>query len=235
MRILAATALLAVLLAVQPGPADPPSYRRSDDYRQVRNHQTHRQIVRLVDVVQINPAYTSAYDPRGYDTTTQEQLAAELHKISARLDQNAAQRAADQAAQAFLLQRLAAWQGVPGVPNPPATPTTPPAYSTIPQPKPEPGTLKPEVKAPAPPGAPLSGLAVLNAKCAACHQDGKLEPNQRFILLSTKGELSPLTTAQGLKVLTKTYLGQMPPPVNKFGLAPITNEEYAALVQLLAP
>jgi mono/diheme cytochrome c family protein len=87
----------------------------------------------------------------------------------------------------------------------------------------------------APPTPPLSGLAILNQKCAACHQDGKLEPNQRFILLDLKGQLSPLTPAQSLKVLTKTYLGQMPPPVNKFGIQPIGNEEYAALVQLLTP
>ncbi len=233
MKTLAATAMLAVLLAIQPGPADPPTYHRNDTYRQVRDHRQNRQIVRLVDVVQINPAYTSAYNPEAYDATTQTQLLAELHKVSARLDANAAERVAREGATAALLQRLAAWQGVPGVPNPPATPTTPPAYSTIPQPKPEPGTIKPEVKAP--PTAPLSGLAVLNAKCAACHKDGNLEPNQRFILLNTKGELNPLTPAQNLKVLTKTYLGQMPPPVNKFGLAPVTNEEYAAIVQLLAP
>ncbi len=191
------------------------------------NHQQHRQIVRLVDVVQINPAYTSAYNPEAYDSATQTQLLAELHKIGARLDANAAERVAREGAQAALLQRLAAWQGVPGVPNPPAVPTPPPAYSTLPQPQPaQPGPLTR-------PAAPLSGLTVLNLKCAACHQDGKLLPNQKFILLDKAGQLQPLTPTQRLNVLGRTYEKTMPPPVNQYNISPIEDAEYAAILQVL--
>ncbi len=219
MKTLAIVGILAVLLAIQPIPAGDYNVRTRQTYN---NHQTYRQIARLVDIVRIDPAYTSAYDPRGYDSATQDQLLAELHKIGARLDANAAERIAREAAQVALLQQLAIKQGLPGVPQPPAAVAPPPAVKP-----PAEAVVKP------PPAAPLSGLTVLVTHCAACHQDGKLLPNQRFILLDNKGQLSPLTDRQKLAVLAKVYSGQMPPPQNTAGATPVTDPEFAAIVEQL--
>ena len=49
--------------------------------------RTHRNIVRVdvVEVAQINPAYTSAYSPDGYDSATQAELLVEIRRMAAEL------------------------------------------------------------------------------------------------------------------------------------------------------
>ncbi len=73
----------------------------------------------------------------------------------------------------------------------------------------------------------------MNAKCAICHQAGKLAPDQRFTLLDAKGNLATLTDKQKFRVLTKTYSQQMPPPLNLSGVPAITDSEFAAITDLL--
>jgi len=173
----------------------------------------HREIVRLIDVAQINPAYTSSYSPDGYDAATQQAIKAQIGLLSQQID--------------TLTQRL----------SKPIPPTMPPA--TAPTPAPQPGAKAP-TPAPheiVPPGVNPSaiGLAVLNAKCAICHQDGKLPPDQKFTLLDVKGALVPLTDKQRLRVILKTYSGQMPPPNNTKGIPAVTDAEFAAIAALLQP
>ena len=78
------------------------------------------------------------------------------------------------------------------------------------------------------------GLAVLTTKCAACHQAGKLGPDQRFTLLDAKGNLAQLTDKQKARVLVRTYMKTMPPLTNSQGIASVTDEEYGSLVEVLA-
>ncbi len=83
-------------------------------------------------------------------------------------------------------------------------------------------------------GGGQAGLALANAKCAQCHQAGKLAPDQRFTLLDAKGNLAQLTDRQKLKVMMKCYREEMPPPKNIYGVTALTDAEYAALVDLLS-
>lgn len=157
-------------------------------------HQRALNVVRIATVAQINPAYTSAYAPDGYDSATQADLLAEVRRLTARLDAQARAGVA---------------------PPAPAANIPPPAPKGVTQ------------------GGGVIGLAVLTAKCAQCHQTGKLAPDQRFALLDAKGNLATLTDRQKLRVLLKAYSGQMPPPMNVYGVTPLTDAEYAAIVDLV--
>lgn len=216
--VLVATAALLLALA----PAGAGQYRTihvTSGYQQPTYHQPHhRRIVNVVEiatVAAINPAYTSAYQPDGYDSATQADILAKLQLLSTRLD------AQDRAVLAALRTKAAVPGTLPVVVIPPVTPGATPVVVPLP------------VAAPAkvlPTGA--AGLAVLRTKCASCHQP-PLAPEQRFTLLDPKGNLVTLTPAQKLKVLTRTYTQTMPPPTNLAGIAPVADAEFAALVELL--
>lgn len=162
--------------------------------------KAHRQIVQVVQVAQINPAYTSAYAPDGYDSATQADLLAEVKRLSALVS----------------AQNRLATTPPSLTPTPPVT--APPATVPVPQTK----------------GAGLTGLQVFATKCAACHQAGKLAPEQRFTLLDQKGSLSQLTAQQKLRVLTRVYSGTMPPPTNIYAIPAVTDAEYSAIVDILS-
>jgi mono/diheme cytochrome c family protein len=172
-----------------------------------REHH-HRQVIRVVNiatVAQINPAYASSYNPDGYDSATQADMLAEIRRLSALV-----------AAQNRAVAVVPTPVGPVVVPVTPVTPVTPGPVGKVPA------------------TAGQTGIQVLNAKCAACHQTGKLAPEQRFTLLDAKGNLATLTDKQKTRVLTKTYSGQMPPPLNSLSLPALTDPEYAALVELLS-
>lgn len=183
------------------------------------HHRHVRNVVRIIDVAAINPAYVSAYSPEGYDSTTQSDILGEIRRLGLRLDQ---------------LQQLVQ-QKRSSTPTTPA-PTTPPPL--VPNP------AVPLPPAPTMPGTPgsarvpvpdskLIGLAVLSAKCAACHQQGHLLPEQRFTLLDGKGNLVSLTDRQKVTLSNKTRLGTMPPPANTQGIPPLSDAEYAAVADLI--
>jgi hypothetical protein len=191
-----ASAIAAVSLAGSPRVIHCPPY-----LGHVHQDQTYRRVnaVRIVEVLAINPAYTSAYVPDGYEPAAQQEILARIAALS---------------------QQLAILQAV-GQRGTGPEPIRPPASLPGSQPK---GI---------PPGTPGGlGLTVLRTKCAACHQQGMALPDQRFVLLDTKGALVTLTPTQKVRVLVKTYSQQMPPPLNTQQIAPLTDGEYAALVDL---
>ncbi len=198
-----------------------PSQNAGDTQHVHHRHINRVDIVRS-EVLQINPGYFSQYSEGNYDSTTQGDILAELKRLGLRSDQIAAMLFA------------AARTGVPTAPVNPAAPATYPAPGAAPAvvpgaaPVPPQPTIRPQST-----GGGAIGLAVMVAKCAVCHQAGKLAPDQRFTLLDAKGQLATLTPAQKFKVLTKTYSGQMPPPTNVHGVPAVTDAEFAALMDLL--
>lgn len=196
----------------------PVSYYYGTSYHQPEV-QHRKRIVQIVSVAQINPAYTSAYSPDGYDSATQADILNELRRLGYRLDQVAA------------IAAKAAAQQVPATVPPTAPPVVPPVSVPAPVPAAPVGPMGVLPKGGQVGGA--VGIAVLTAKCAACHQQGKLAPDQRFVLLDVKGNLAPLTDKQKLRVVTKTYSGQMPPPMNIHGIPALTDSEFAGIVDLI--
>lgn len=174
-------------------------------------HRPFRRIIRQVDLIsvaQINPAYTSAYSPYVDENASSAAVLAELKALHGRLDLH--QRS---------LEALLTRQGV----QPIVIPAQPIVVGSQPQLIPTPRVE----------GSVLSGLAVLQSKCASCHQEGKMKPEQRFRILTADGKLAPLTDLQQRKILTRTYNQSMPPAVNLYGITPLVDQEYAALVDLL--
>jgi len=214
---------------------------------------THRQIinrVNLIEVAAINPAYTSAYSPTGYDSSSQSSLLAEIQQLK------------------LLVQALALRQQAPPVAPPiVAVVTTPSGPVVVPLPPPAPVPvvttaaaqlqLQQEVAAqllaqqqalaarllvqqtpaqPPPPPA-LSGAALglfaLQTHCSMCHTAGKLAPGVPYALLDAAGKLATLTDTQKKNVLKRSYKKTMPPPINTFNATPVTDLEYAGLVEAL--
>lgn len=155
------------------------------------------------DALQINPGYSSFYAPDGYDGATQQDILAELRRQGFRLDQLAT-----------LVQTK------------PAVPGTAPAAPIIVVPVPVPKTAGP------PPSAAV-GLAVLNDKCAKCHQEGKLATDQRFTLLDAKGTLVSLTDRQKFTVLGKVFSDEMPKQPNSFGIPLLQDQDKLAVLALI--
>lgn len=194
-----------------------PSYNPTQGYTQPsytepsfqHEHVSRRRLrVDIVQVAQINPAYSSAYSPDGYDSSTQTEILAELRRLGVRLETQ------ERIAQA-LRQNPQAQQPAAVMPK---------AAEQIPAPIPV---------GKAGGGGAAAGLAVMASHCAVCHQAGKTAPDQRFTLLDMKGSLAPLTAAQKLKVVQKAYAGQMPPPLNTQGMQPLTDADFAALMDAL--
>ncbi len=186
----------------------------------------YRQRVRFVSiasVAQINPAYVSSYSPDTYDSSTQVELVAEVRRLRALLDAQAIAAAVLARGGTTLPPAQSAVVPQPLMPYvPPVAAAQPPAAG--------PPATQPPVPKALTGGA--AGLAVLMAKCSACHQAGHLTPDQRFTLLDQKGQLSPLNDKQKLGVLMRVYKGMMPPPSNIQGITPVTDAEYAQIADL---
>ena len=212
-KFILATAVLLVgtlVLTAEPG------YRaiNTSTPSHVEGLRRHREIVRVIDVITLNPAYISSFTPDGYDSATQADLLVEVRRLSAMV--------------ASLQKPTVAVVQTPT--GPVAVPVTPIV---------QPGAVLPNPPAvqgvkPAPPGPTLSGLAVLNLKCASCHMAGRLLPEQRFTLLDAKGNLALLTDSQKKKLLVRTYSQTMPPPLNSAGIPAVTDAEFGSLVELMA-
>jgi mono/diheme cytochrome c family protein len=200
-------AIAALVSAVGIAIGDEPRCRHRNIAPELRDGRTyrHRDVVRIIDVVRIDPAYVSAYGPENYDASTQQDILAQIRTLSARLDQLTAVAAA-------------AKTGTPAVVTP-SVPGAPPVV-VVPPTRP-------------PGGGKAAGLAIFNAKCASCHQQGKLLDTQKFTLLTTKGDLASLTDKQKLNVLQKTFHGEMPPPQNSAGILPLTDPEFGTIADLL--
>jgi mono/diheme cytochrome c family protein len=86
-------------------------------------------------------------------------------------------------------------------------------------------------KAPPPGGA--GALALLTARCGACHAKGSEKDGGNFVLLAD-GKINPaITPRQYARIGTRTYLKEMPPPGNTKGVPPLTDEEVGQLQQFL--
>ncbi len=197
-------------------------YSQNYGHNQGYNYNPPVKVVNIETVAQINPAYLSAYSPDGYDSATQSRILNELQRLGAAVELQTKLAIAMQAAQAAQAGiRMPYADEKRTVPSP-GTPDKPPEVIPI-----------PASKLPRIPGPPTKGLAVITAKCAACHQAGKLAPDQRFTILDLRGELAPLTPAMRLKIIGKTYRGEMPPPHNDRGITPLTDEEYASIMDII--
>jgi hypothetical protein len=218
---LSALYLLVLVLMSSPAEAQYPT-----QYQQYQTHQPTRQIVRVhvIDVGQINPAYTSAYTPDSYDTVTQAQLLLQIQALTRAIQ-----------------QQIANQQALP--PPPPQAPAQSP-FLIVPGAKPgdQPTVLvTPQAPvAPHPPQPPatiptaVAGLLVLNTHCAVCHTLGKLAPSVPFGIVNAKGTLNPALTAdQKRLMLIRSYKRTMPPVKNLVGMLPVTDADYASMVELL--
>jgi mono/diheme cytochrome c family protein len=183
-----------------------PTYVQPTPVR-ITNHRPfrHREVVQVITVAQINPAYTSAYSPEAYDPNTQAALLQQIATLQAQVQLLAA---AGKAQPAIVPIVVAA-------PGPLAAPGLPAAL------------------APATPAAPINGLALITAKCASCHKADTKLPSQSFVILDAAGKLAALTPQQKLKMLGKVYRQEMPPPVNTFGVTPLSDAEFAAFLEYL--
>jgi mono/diheme cytochrome c family protein len=211
-------ALGLLALALLSSPVEAQYYQQ-----QYQTHQQTRRIVRVhvVEVAQINPAYTSAYSPDSYDTATQAQLLLQIQALTRALQQQIANQQAPAAPVApvqspFLI--------VPG-----SKPGDQPTVLVTPQ--------APAVVVPPPPATvptAVAGLLVLNTHCAVCHTLGKLAPNVPFGIVDAKGIINPALTAdQKRLILIRSYKRTMPPVGNKVGMLPVTDADYASEVELL--
>lgn len=169
-----------------------------------------KEIVQLIEVAQINPAYSSALTVWQFDGRTQAEEVSELRRLAGKVDQLATR-----------VEQLT------------TRPANPPAPSMPPAPVPVPVPPMPHADDPPMPDGPGTGLAVLNARCILCHQAGHLSPETRFTLLDAKGNLLELSDAQRLEVIQRIYASEMPPPRNKLGVPKLTAQERLAVLATL--
>ncbi len=196
------------------------NYRRRVQFRNIRD-----------DVLQINPAfdqvYNSAYSPGAYDGTVQADLVRQLAELKAQY--------------AALLAAQKTPSPSPIVVVPSSTPGQQPVVvvqqpqQTAQQPlvQPQHPLAVPPVKLG--PNGERPGILVLQAKCAVCHKQGSLSAGQQFIMLDAQGLLTKdaQTPPREKEILKRTYLQTMPPPNNIFGIQPVTDAEYALIVDAL--
>lgn len=75
-----------------------------------------------------------------------------------------------------------------------------------------------------------NGLKVITTRCASCHDDKNAAGRGGNLTLIKNGNLVNLTDRQALKVITKTYKGEMPPKSTKPGL---TDTEIGQIVDYI--
>jgi hypothetical protein len=214
----------------QPSYYQQPHYRQRVQFREIRDN-----------VIQINPAYTqdynSAYSPGAYDGTVQADLLRQVAELKAQYAALLAQSTANAV-------KIAAPQPQSQVVViPTATPGQQPQVVVIPPHAPAvnlgPAVVQPPAVALPPaklgPNGERPGIAVLNAKCAKCHKAGSLSAGQQFTMLDAAGQLTK-DAQDPIKekgILKRTYTQSMPPPGNIFGIPPVTDAEYAMIVDAL--
>ncbi len=205
-----------------------PSYYQQSfnhDYQQHNNYRRRVRVDIVNDVLQINPAYSSAYAPDAYDGATQAELLTQIKALQLQI----------QALSLVSKPQPVVTPPVVVIPTAPDGKAAPPPY-ILPTPPVGTAPAPPVVVPPAKIGnGPKPGLGVLMTKCAACHQAGHLSPGQQFTMLDEKGQLTKeaLASPARLLMLSKTYQGSMPPPNNIYGIAAVTDQEYGSLVDLL--
>jgi hypothetical protein len=255
MKAFAITSLLLLCAAL--GAADYPcrTIISTTPTYSTTTHDTTRSGVRrrdsrlVTDVLQINPAYTSAYSPDSYDAAAQAQLTQQLSALQLQIQQLSARLAATPppATAPPVIVVAPALAGPAPIPGP----------ATAPGPQSAPALLQANQIAAAalllhqqqvaaqaaaaaqaaPLGQPVTasvGLLGLTAHCAACHTAGKLAQGVPFAILNEAGMLSPdLTAEQRADMLSAAYDKSMPPPGNAAKMVPFEDLEYAGLVRLL--
>ncbi len=100
--------------------------------------------------------------------------------------------------------------------------------------QPSPATASPATQpagATAPAGA-SHGQAVLTSHCAACHGAAAKEKGKGLTLFNGTA-LVPLTAKQTLKIIGQVNSARMPPPDNKEGIPPLTDQEVADVIGYL--
>ncbi len=83
----------------------------------------------------------------------------------------------------------------------------------------------------APAGA-SHGLATLTSHCAACHGAAAKEKGKGLALFAGNA-LVPLTARQTLKIIGQVNSARMPPPDNKEGIPPLTDQQVADVIGYL--
>lgn len=102
-----------------------------------------------------------------------------------------------------------------------------------------PEPVQPPPAAPAAGRRDAAGLAILKARCASCHTDGRLFAGlghtTTFVLFKADGSPAPLSAAQKFKALQTCRNGSMPVRQGPGGLTPepLKDEEYAAVEEYL--
>lgn len=102
---------------------------------------------------------------------------------------------------------------------------------TTPAPQPAPKEKPKDPFNPAPLKGGISGLSVLVAKCASCHEKAVAGTKGSSIVLLEGSALAKLSDKTARKVLGVTYRGTMPPKDSK--IAALTDEEVSAIVDLI--
>lgn len=119
----------------------------------------------------------------------------------------------------------------------PAPPPAPPPPAPAPPVKPADPFGAPASAAPAGgpqvAAAPPAALEVVKTKCAQCHEGGNAAAKGGGLVLIEGGALSRLAAKDALRVGGSAYKGTMPP--RSSGIAPLTDEEVAALMGHYAP
>jgi len=85
----------------------------------------------------------------------------------------------------------------------------------------------PQPQAQAHPAQAAPKGSVLFESCAACHEAKVAKAKGQGFVMFEGGKMAPLTAGQILKAGKKMRFGEMPPPNNKEGVPPLTDERYA--------
>ena len=79
-----------------------------------------------------------------------------------------------------------------------------------------------------------AALVLFKTKCASCHDASQAAANGKGHVWLEGGSFAKLTEMDRRKIMTKTYKGEMPPPNNKFNIAPLTDHEVGTIMGWLS-
>lgn len=103
-----------------------------------------------------------------------------------------------------------------------------PAPAAAPRPADPFNPPQPQPQASTAPVSPPGALAIVQAKCVQCHDDKGAAEKGGGLVLVEGGALKRLSAADSLRTIRSAYKGAM--PKKSSGIAPLTDEEVAALV-----